>query len=131
MSKYLKNSRQRNLILRIIRSTHRHPTADWIYKKARCEMPNISLGTVYRNLKLLCDEGRIRELTIGSGGKHFDGDMRDHYHLHCISCGCVEDVPHISSRAYSEEIQNLTGYEIHSHRLEFFGLCPNCKKLYC
>ena len=89
-------------------------------------MPNISLGTVYRNLNLLRDEGRVRELCFGRGVNRYDGDVRDHYHVRCVECGKVEDVPHISPRASSEEIGRLTGYRILSHRLEFWGICSEC-----
>ena len=125
-SKKLKSSRQRNLIIRIIRSTHCHPTADWIFDQARKEMPNISLGTVYRNLNILNHEGKIKELCFGKAVNRYDGDLRDHYHVRCISCGRVEDVPHVSPRVSSEKIEKLTGYSIHFLRLEFSGICPEC-----
>ena len=124
----VKFSKQRDLILRILRSTNSHPTADWIYEQARKEMPNISLGTVYRNLNVLRDEGKIRELCFNNGVSRWDGDIRDHYHVRCIECGRVEDVPHIFPRVSAEEIEKLTGYEIYSHRLEFLGMCPQCQK---
>lgn len=123
-----KSSRQRSLILGILRSAKCHPTADSIYQEAREQMPNISLGTVYRNLNLLRDEGKIQELCFGRGVNRYDGDLRDHYHVRCVACGRVEDVPHISPRASSAEIEKLTMYKIHSHRLEFSGICPECQK---
>lgn len=126
--KKVKSSRQRSLILHILRSTKNHPTADWIYNDARKVMPNISLGTVYRNLNLLRDEGKIQELCYGKGISRFDGDLRDHYHVRCLECGRVQDVPHISPRVSSGEVESMTGYRIHSHRLEFIGLCPECIK---
>lgn len=125
--KRLKNSRQRDLILCIIRSTHCHPTADWIYKKAREDMPNISLGTVYRNLNLLKEEGRINELSFGRGVSHYDADLRNHYHVRCIECGRIQDVPQIAPEASSERIERITGYQIYNHRLEFTGICPQCQ----
>ncbi len=125
-SKKLKTSRQRDLVLCVIRSSHCHPTADWIFDKARKEMPNISLGTVYRNLNLLKDEGRIQELCFDKGVSRYDGDLRSHYHVRCIECGRVEDVPHITSLISSLQVEELAGYRIHSHRLEFSGICPEC-----
>jgi Fur family transcriptional regulator, peroxide stress response regulator len=124
--KTTKTSRQRDLILMILRSTRNHPTADWIYEYARKEMPKISLGTVYRNLSVLKGEGRIQELSLQGGVSRFDGDMRDHYHVRCSACGRVEDVPHVSSRVSDKEIEDLTGFRIHLHSLEFIGLCPVC-----
>ena len=127
-TKKTKSSRQRDLILNILRSSKCHPTADWIFEQARKEMPNISLGTVYRNLNFLFSEGKIQELCFGRGVNRYDGDLRDHYHVRCDICGKVEDVPHISPRVSSEQIENLTEYHIHSHRLEFCGVCPECIK---
>ncbi|MFH1943345.1 MAG: transcriptional repressor [bacterium] len=124
--KNLKSSRQRSLILQILRSTKCHPTADWIYEQARKRMPNISLGTVYRNLNILRDEGKVQELCFGRGVNRYDGDLRDHYHVRCNVCEKVEDVPHVSPRVSSKEVEELTGYQIHSHRLEFSGVCPEC-----
>jgi Fur family peroxide stress response transcriptional regulator len=127
-SKTLKSSRQRDLVLRILRSTNCHPTADWIYEQARKEMSSISKGTVYRNLKILKDEGKIQELSISRGITRYDGDVRNHYHIRCIECGRIDDVSHISPRASHDEIEELTGYRIYSHRLEFSGICPECQK---
>ena len=127
-SKILKSSRQRDLVLHIIRATKCHPNADWIYEEARKEMHNIIIGTVYRNLNVLRDEGKIRELCFGRGVSRYDGDLRDHYHVRCNVCGIVEDVPHISPRASGNKIEELTGYQIYSHRLEFWGICPKCQK---
>lgn len=128
IEKKLKTSKQRNLILCVIRSTHCHPTADWIFERARKEMPNISLGTVYRNLNLLRDEGKIQELRFGNSVSRYDGDLRSHYHVRCVECGEVIDVPHIVPLVSSQKIEELTGYRIHKHLLEFTGLCPDCLK---
>ena len=125
-TKKLKSSRQRDLVLRVLRSTHCHPTADWIFEIARKQMSNISLGTIYRNLSLLRDEGKIQELKIGKGFRCYDGDLRDHYHVRCTVCGKVEDVPHISPRVSIDEIEKLTGYRIYNHFLEFQGICSEC-----
>ncbi len=124
----IKNSKQRDLILKIVRSTRCHPGADWIYSEARKELPNISLGTIYRNLNLLVQEGKIQELILNNNNKRYDGDLRHHYHVTCLHCNEIKDVPHMSPRADSDEIENLTGYQILSHRLEFTGFCPECKK---
>lgn len=126
-SRKLKASRQRDLVLTVIRSTKCHPTADWIFEQARKEMPNISLGTVYRNLKLLRDEGKLKELSFGRGVCRYDGDMRDHYHVRCVECAQVQDVPHVSPRISGGEVEELTGYKIHGLRLEFSGICPQCQ----
>ena len=89
-------------------------------------MPNISLGTVYRNLGTLKHEGRIREITIDKGVALYDGDLRNHDHICCMVCGRVEDVTNLSQPVVTEEIEKLMGYRIHAHRLEFFGVCSQC-----
>jgi len=121
-----KNSRQRELILQILRSTKSHPAANWIYEEARKQIPNISLGTVYRNLNMLKEEGRIREISFGKGTDLYDGDLRSHDHACCVICGRVEDVPHLSQRVDVTEVERALGYRVHAHRLEFFGVCPQC-----
>ena len=125
--KVLKSSRQRDLILKILRSTHSHPTADWIYDQARIEMSNISKGTVYRNLKILKDEGKIRELSISRGVFRYDGDVRNHYHIQCLGCGRVDNLPHSFPQICCEEIGKATGYQVHSHKLEITGICSKCQ----
>jgi Fur family transcriptional regulator, peroxide stress response regulator len=124
-----KTSKQRDLILQILRSTKSHPTANWIYEQAKLQLPNISLGTVYRNLALLKQEGRIRELSWGSGTGQYDGDLRSHDHVCCTACGKVEDIPPLGQGSESEAVEKLMGYRIHAHRLEFFGTCPQCNRL--
>ena len=126
--KKLKSSRQRLLILNILRSTHSHPKADWIYEQARKEMSNISLGTVYRNLKVLRDEGRIRELSFSKGICRYDADVRDHCHVICRACGCIEDIHPVAPRAEMQKIEQQTGFVIHNRRMEYFGYCPDCQE---
>ena len=122
----IKSSKQRCLVLRIVQSTKSHPTADWVYQKARCELPNISLGTVYRNLKILCREKRIQELSFGEGMFRFDGDLRIHSHVRCKECGRVEDVPWFFDTASMKSVEDLTRFRICYHRMEFGGICQDC-----
>ncbi|MCD6117708.1 transcriptional repressor [bacterium] len=123
-----KRSRQRELILRIVRSTKKHPTADEVFADARQEMPNISMGTVYRNLHFLKEQGRIKELCFPNCPVRYDGDLRDHYHIKCTECGRIEDVSHLSPRAAINEIEELTGYQVHTAHIKFQGICPECQK---
>ncbi len=125
---FSKSSRQRDLILHIVRSSRSHPTAEWIYDHARICIPHISLGTVYRNLSLLRDDGRIREISFQDGIRRYDGELREHDHIRCLECGNIEDVPRISPITSGEEVERLTGYHIHYHKLEFLGICPRCKR---
>ena len=91
--KTLKYSRQRESIKACLMSRHDHPTADAVYASIREEFPNVSLGTVYRNLNLLVDLGEVRRVTIGDGKDHFDADTGTHYHFVCHRCGSITDLP--------------------------------------
>ena len=85
----LKYSRQREAIKDFLMTRNDHPTADVVYSNVRTEFPNISLGTVYRNLTLLADLGEIARLRVGDGVDHFDADTSPHYHFVCSDCGSV------------------------------------------
>ena len=87
----LKYSRQREAIKDFLMTRNDHPTADVVYSNVRTEFPNISLGTVYRNLTLLADLGEIARLRVGDGVDHFDADTSPHYHFVCSDCGSVID----------------------------------------
>ena len=90
--KTLKYSRQRESIKANLMSRHDHPTADALYASIREEFPNISLGTVYRNLSFLVEQGEVLSLKLGDGKEHFDGHTEPHYHFICTECGKVEDI---------------------------------------
>jgi Fe2+ or Zn2+ uptake regulation protein len=108
-----------------IKNTHSHPTADWIFEKVRSELPKISLGTVYRNLSVLKDEGVIREIYGNDRRAHYDGDLSQHAHFICTDCGQIWDVmgvPEVDWRTLKE----LVGCEIADQRLEFHGRCAPC-----
>ena len=123
----LKYSRQREIIKDFLMTRHDHPTADVVYMNVRQMYPNISLGTVYRNLTLLADIGEIRRLRVGDGVDHFDADISPHYHFICNRCGAVIDldmenidgIRGIANRNFDGCIQGYIAY--------FYGICPDCK----
>lgn len=121
-------TKQRRLILDILRSTNAHPTADWIYDRVRERLPNISLGTIYRNLKILQEMGEIMELNYGSSYSRFDGNPHHHYHFHCRGCNRVFDIQIAIKSFINKEVQEGTDFLIHDHRCEFYGLCGDCQK---
>jgi Fur family transcriptional regulator, ferric uptake regulator len=124
----LRFTKQRRIILEELRRSKSHPTADEVYDMVRRRLPNISLGTVYRNLVLLSELGLILRLDLYGTRMHFDGTTENHYHVRCVHCGRVEDVP-VNPRGLIEEITGqLTNYTVISHKLEFVGLCPRCKE---
>jgi len=89
-------------------------------------MPDLSLGTVYRNLKILELQGKLQVLHSGSGFDRFDGDTRPHYHLICTRCGAVEDVDLPVQSELEQKAKALLGCPVSGHRLDFFGLCSTC-----
>lgn len=124
----LKLTEQRRVILEELRKNRTHPTADEIYQCVRKRLPKISLGTVYRNLEILTGAGLITKLELAGTPKRFDGITESHYHVRCMSCGRVDDVPVESIALLERSLRTLTDYEIVSHRLEFIGLCPDCRQ---
>jgi len=92
--KKTRNTRQRSVILDILRQSCAHPTAETIYREARQALPNISLGTVYRNLNFLRDQGTVREIRPSEGGSsRFDAADTPHAHFHCVHCSALLDIP--------------------------------------
>lgn len=124
---FTRRTKQREVILRVLRGTKCHPTADWVYQQVRKELPNISLGTVYRNLKILTAAGEALELSYGSSYSRFDGTPVNHYHFVCERCGRVEDVPMPVNTELDRAVESLMGYRVRQHRLEFYGLCASCQ----
>ena len=124
----VKKTKQKEAILTVVRSTTSHPTADWIQNEVRKEIPNISLGTVYRNLRLLCENGEILELESSNTCSRFDGNRDNHYHFRCNKCGCVFDIDEPVDKEMDERISQKTGFKVLYHRLEFRGLCKECQK---
>lgn len=120
-------TRQKKAILEILCGTKAHPPADWIYEQARKKLPDISLGTVYRNLKLLKYNGQIIELNYGSGYSRYDGNSNEHYHFVCEKCGQVFDVNMPLQKKVDEMATKVTGFEVLGHRMEFYGICNECK----
>ena len=122
----LKNySRQREAILSVLRATDTHPTANWIYSEVRKQIPNISLGTVYRNLSALSQAGEILSLNVGDGFEHFDGDTSPHLHLHCRNCSSITDA-RLKSDPFADAAE-YHGFTPENTAYVVYGICKNCK----
>ncbi|MGN0402552.1 MAG: transcriptional repressor [Acetatifactor sp.] len=121
-----KYSRQREIIKNFLMTRKDHPTAQTVYMNVRQDYPNISLGTVYRNLTLLAETGEISRIRVGDGVDHFDPDTSPHYHFLCTHCGCVSDLDIDTI----EEINEIAGKgfdgHIKGHVTYFYGSCPQC-----
>lgn len=129
--KTLKYSRQRESIKTCLMNRTDHPTADALYLSIREEFPNISLGTVYRNLNLLVELGEIIKFTCGDGSEHFDYVTAPHYHFVCKTCGKIHDLPVSMVRPTSEFFTEPFPGRVDSHALFFFGKCESCLNRKC
>ncbi len=123
-----RNTRQRQVVLEELKKLTSHPTAAELYEITRARLPKISLGTVYRNLELLAENSVIQKLTMGGGEARFDGNPERHYHVRCVYCGRVDDVHDLPAGFVKNVAPKLGGYEILGYRLDFNGICPECKK---
>ena len=123
----MRNTAQRDLVLRVVEESCDHPSAETIYARCRERMPDISLGTVYRNLKVLVELGKIREVSILNAGDRYDKTIGLHAHFRCKSCGVVLDVPAKDLDRLESAVQSMTGYQIDGTEVLFVGLCDRCK----
>ncbi len=124
----LKHSKQRDMIKDFLMSRKDHPTADIVYMNVRLQQPNISLGTVYRNLTLLADIGEIQRLRLGDGVDHFDADISQHYHFICNDCGAVIDLEMDSISSITDVARKNFDGHIAGHVTHFYGSCSHCMK---
>lgn len=117
---------QRQAILEFLLSTDTHPTAEDIYKQVKVKFPGVSLGTIYNTLNMLKEHGFILELPCGDMSSHFDGNPENHYHAMCLRCGKVVDF-HSTLLKMDKQVAMKTGFDVQTHNLVFYGICPDCK----
>ena len=122
----LKYSRQRESIREFVKASKEHPTADDVYAAIRKEYPNISLGTVYRNLSLLVELDEIVKVPTGDGPDRFDGNAKPHSHFICTRCHNIFDIEDEHLTGLTERIAKNFDGEIHGHRTTFYGVCKEC-----
>ena len=122
-----KFSRKREAIYNALRATTVHPTAEWLYDTLRPEYPDLSLGTVYRNLSMFKDEGLVISVGTVGGLERFDGNTRPHTHFICTRCSAVLDLMDVSLEdGFLQNVHDTAGGKITDYRLSFYGLCPEC-----
>jgi Fur family peroxide stress response transcriptional regulator len=122
-----KRSRQRERILELLQGTGAHPTADWLYDRLKGEFPNLSMGTVYRNLNILVEQGLINRIDFGSTFDRFDARVGPHYHFICEKCGAIIDLPLPIDEALNRRVDEATPFAVSRHRIEFYGTCDRCR----
>ncbi len=119
---------QRLFVLRILAESEGHPTVEQIFEKVKAEFPTTSLATVYKTIGLLKELNEVLELGFPDGSNRYDGNKPfPHPHVICTKCRKIMDSDLINVENLSEEMSRRTGYRIFSHRLDFFGLCPDCQ----
>ena len=125
----VRRSKKRDAILHLMRCSDCHPSADWVYQQLKEDYPDLSLGTVYRNLHQLREEKLIRQVGVVNGQERFDADIHDHGHFVCGGCGAVIDVPDYTPG--DQTIRNLSneyGFMVEGHEFYLRGLCETCYK---
>lgn len=125
----IKKSRQRDALLNELHSRCDHPTAEELYISIKKEIPNLSLGTVYRNLSLLESEGEIIKIS-SDGADRYDGNITPHYHFSCTECGGISDIflPKNSIQIADDAIKYIDG-TIEKYTLTLFGICGKCRNI--
>ena len=118
---------QRQAILRYLISSHTHPTADEIYQALSPDFPNISVATIYNNLRVFKDIGIVKELTYGDSSSRFDFNTHNHYHIICEQCGKIVDFQYPQLNEIERLAQNMTDFDVTHHRMEIYGVCKECQ----
>ncbi|WP_373286007.1 peroxide-responsive transcriptional repressor PerR [Pontibacillus salipaludis] len=118
---------QRHAVLEFLIDSMSHPTADDIYKALESKFPNMSVATVYNNLRVFREIGLVRELTYGDSSSRFDCNTSEHYHAICNNCGKIVDFHYPSLDEVESLAEQVTGFDVSNHRMEVYGICEECK----
>ena len=124
----MKFSKQRELILAAVRENHIHPTADFVYETLKKDNPNLSLGTVYRNLAVLEKCGAIRKVKIVGHPDRYDGEIEDHAHFVCTECNNIFDIYSRYMNQMSNSVSRKYGFEVNDTQVVITGVCKECRK---
>lgn len=123
----VRTSKKRDAMLALLRSTHRHPGADWVYQELKARYPDLSLGTVYRNLNHLCERGLIRRVGTVEGQERYDGVVTPHSHFICSRCGAIIDLPEQSpGKEWLEAAGVQYGFQAEGCEFTVRGTCWGC-----
>ena len=127
-----KKFRKRDAILACVRGTTTHPSAEWVFAQLKPEIIDLSLGTVYRNLALFKEQGKIISVGNVNGVERFDGNTQPHVHYVCTQCGAVLDLHDLSvPEELNTAAAQCAGSSVTGCQLTFFGVCANCTDLAC
>ena len=121
----MRYSRQRELILNIVKSSYSHPTAEEVYDRAQRVEPALSLGTVYRNLKCLAETGAVTTLETMDRKVHYDGHLESHRHFICKKCGKIVDL--FMQTEIPQALSDM-GLTVEDEKCIYYGVCNDCIK---
>ena len=129
MAKY---SKQREIILETLMDNQSHPTADWVYSRLKPQHATLSLGTVYRNLNLLAEQGKLKKISMAGEADRFDGELSTHIHFKCVRCGQLSDMEGKAAEVILnslDQVRDITGHETFSDNIVLEGICSQCKEM--
>lgn len=122
-------SKKREAILNVIRGTTSHPTAEWVYQTLKPDYPDLSLGTVYRNIAQFKNDGIIISVGVVNGQERYDGNVKPHTHFVCSGCGAVIDIPgEFVGKEASRQVAEKYHLRVDSNEVLFHGVCTKCLK---
>lgn len=120
---------QRYAVLEYLLTSMSHPTADEIYRALEDKFPNMSVATVYNNLRVLKNIGIVKELTYGDDSSRFDSNLTEHYHILCEKCGTIVDFDYPTLDEVEAFAEKMTGFKVSHHRMELYGECEECQSV--
>lgn len=118
----VKQTKQKQIILDAVQDLKKHPTVDEIYLHLKKDYPRLSLATVYRNLNIYAEEGKVRKVSVPGDSERFDFNLSNHEHFYCDKCNKIYDV-HLDVK---EVLNNLSPFNVTSFKLMLYGTCDNC-----
>lgn len=123
----VRQSKKRDAMLALLRQTSCHPSADWVYQRMKAAYPDLSLGTVYRNLSHLCARGMVRRVGTVNGQERYDGFLEPHSHFICNRCGAIMDLPEQPpGPGYLDAVGVQYGFRAEGCEFIVRGLCGHC-----
>ncbi|MBS7020438.1 MAG: transcriptional repressor [Firmicutes bacterium] len=124
----MRYSKQRETVLNVVNKSRAHPTAEMVYQEVKKEIPNISLGTVYRNLNVLAEQGMIKRISIPQDVDHFDHRNDEHYHFYCTTCNHLIDLPVDRIDELIQRLEREENVEVNDYEVLLFGTCQSCRQ---
>ena len=120
-------TKQRQILVEVLDRKNWHPTAEELHKIVQRELPNISLGTIYRNLEQLAQRGAITVIAEAGPQRLYDGNPKPHYHVKCLKCGKISDVPKEAVKWVQKPLVDMPNFTVTGHRILFLGFCSKCR----